>query len=307
MEEEIKTPKTDALESALERAFSGGLKDLVLSDQYLKELTEDAAEDISVLEELKGEKGDKGEQGETGPQGEQGIQGIQGEKGEQGERGEQGIQGFPGKDGADAVLPDIKQWSEDDIVTIARRHNPAHISTLANLTDVDVSLGLSTGNTLVFNAVTGRWEAGPSLSVVNWGAILGTLSDQTDLQTALDAKQENLVSSVNIKTVNGVSVLGAGDIALPNGTSINNVSTDQTLTITDGLVVYNVDATTAPVNITLPVLASNTGQYRVNKIDSSSNAVTVVGNINNNGNLIIQFKNSSVTLTSDQLTSYYIG
>lgn len=48
----------------------------------------------------------------------------------------------------------------------------------------------------------------------DWGDLGGTLSDQTDLQAALDAKQATLVSATNIKTVNGNSVLGSGDIDL---------------------------------------------------------------------------------------------
>lgn len=69
-----------------------------------------------------------------------------------------------------------------------------------------------------------------------WGDITGTLSSQTDLQSALngkaasshthaienvtglqaalDAKQTALVSGTSIKTVNGTSLLGSGNIAL---------------------------------------------------------------------------------------------
>lgn len=47
-----------------------------------------------------------------------------------------------------------------------------------------------------------------------WGTITGTLSSQTDLQTALNAKQETLVSSTNIKTINGASILGSGDLVV---------------------------------------------------------------------------------------------
>jgi hypothetical protein len=53
-----------------------------------------------------------------------------------------------------------------------------------------------------------------------WGSIIGTLSSQTDLQTALNAKQATLVSGTNIKTINSTSLLGSGDIViatLPSG------------------------------------------------------------------------------------------
>jgi len=46
-----------------------------------------------------------------------------------------------------------------------------------------------------------------------WGSITGTLSDQTDLQTALDGKQATLVSGTNIKTINSTSILGSGNIS----------------------------------------------------------------------------------------------
>jgi len=84
-----------------------------------------------------------------------------------------------------------------------------------------------------------------------WGSITGTLSAQTDLQTALDgkqaagsyatgggtatgtntgdnavntlysglaaSKQDTLVSATNIKTVNGYSLLGSGDLVISGG------------------------------------------------------------------------------------------
>jgi hypothetical protein len=50
-----------------------------------------------------------------------------------------------------------------------------------------------------------------------WGGITGTLSTQTDLQSELDDKQDTLVSATNIKTINGNSVLGSGDLAISGG------------------------------------------------------------------------------------------
>ena len=50
-----------------------------------------------------------------------------------------------------------------------------------------------------------------------WGSITGTLSAQTDLQTALNGKQATLVSGSNIKTVNGSSILGSGNLTVTGG------------------------------------------------------------------------------------------
>ena len=54
-----------------------------------------------------------------------------------------------------------------------------------------------------------------------WGSITGTLSNQTDLQNALNGKQATLVSGTNIKTINNNSILGSGNInidSLPSQT-----------------------------------------------------------------------------------------
>ncbi len=57
-----------------------------------------------------------------------------------------------------------------------------------------------------------------------WGEITGTLSTQTDVQNALNDKQEELLSGVNIKTVGGTSLLGNGDVPLNNDfTGLNDV------------------------------------------------------------------------------------
>lgn len=60
-----------------------------------------------------------------------------------------------------------------------------------------------------------------------WGDIEGTLSDQTDLQSALDGKQDDLVSGTNIKTVNSNSLVGSwnvsvGDVGWPASAVDNN-------------------------------------------------------------------------------------
>lgn len=60
------------------------------------------------------------------------------------------------------------------------------------------------------------WQAPPGGAVV-WGAITGTLANQSDLQAALDAKQATLVSGTNIKTINGSTVLGSGDLVVSAG------------------------------------------------------------------------------------------
>lgn len=67
-------------------------------------------------------------------------------------------------------------------------------------------------NTTTFLRGDGTFAA-PTASAA-WGGITGTLSAQADLQAALDAKQATLVSGTTIKTINGSTVLGSGDLAV---------------------------------------------------------------------------------------------
>lgn len=85
---------------------------------------------------------------------------------------------------------------------------------------VGVPTGGTTGQALVKTSNT-DYETGWGTAVASaaWGAITGTLSAQTDLQSALDAKQATLVSATNIKTVNGNTLLGSGDLVVSGGLS----------------------------------------------------------------------------------------
>lgn len=81
-----------------------------------------------------------------------------------------------------------------------------------------------------------------------WGGITGTLSDQTDLNSALTGKQATLTSGTNIRTVNGNSLLGSGDIAT---TGLTGLSGDVTASGTSGTAaatVVKINGNTVPAN-----------------------------------------------------------
>jgi hypothetical protein len=75
---------------------------------------------------------------------------------------------------------------------------PTLIST-TNIKSINGNSLLGSGNLTISTTAT-------------WGSITGTLSAQTDLDTALNGKQATLVSGTNIKTVNGSSILGSGNL-----------------------------------------------------------------------------------------------
>jgi hypothetical protein len=84
----------------------------------------------------------------------------------------------------------------------------------------DTSLNLS----YYYNGAS--WVAIGGGGSSTWGSITGTLSAQEDLQNALNAKQNTLVSGTNIKTVNGQTLLGSGDVSIKDLTTGTPALTD---------------------------------------------------------------------------------
>ena len=52
---------------------------------------------------------------------------------------------------------------------------------------------------------------------VTWGTIVGKLREQKDIAKNFRLKQDLLKSGVNIKTINGESILGSGDLTITGG------------------------------------------------------------------------------------------
>lgn len=74
---------------------------------------------------------------------------------------------------------------------------PTIPTTLAALTgDVSIS-SPSNGEHLVYNGTSQKWENTASAATVSWGGITGTLSNQTDLQNALNGKSDTDFSNVS--------------------------------------------------------------------------------------------------------------
>ena len=133
--------------------------------------------DCGVFRGPKGDTGATGTQGPKGDTGAQGIQGVQGVKGDTGATGATGAQGIQGPKGDTGA------------------QGPAgtgDVTGPASATDMHIA---------VFAGATGK--------VLKDGGSIPTLS-------SLGA-QEALVSGTNIKTINGTSILGSGDISVSGG------------------------------------------------------------------------------------------
>lgn len=170
----------------------------------------------------RGEKGDKGDKGEPGADGKDST--VAGPKGDKGEPGTNGLNGLDGRDGVDGKdgSPDTPEQIRDKLESLTddERLDISAIKGADFATRTDLSNAISSikiprngggsGGVEVFNAM-GKVGSGSALkftgsgvaNITNdghtttidisggggtWGSITGTLSNQTDLQNALDLK-----------------------------------------------------------------------------------------------------------------------
>lgn len=152
----------------------------------------------------KGDKGDKGEQGPvgapgaTGDPGAPGEKGEKGDKGDKGEKGDQGIQGLTGATGATGatgpVGPQGPAGSDASVtsqnIQSALGYAPAKA---ADLTDLSSKIG---------ELETGKQGTIADLEQIRSGAAKGA--------TALQSHQP-------LKTINGQSIVGEGNIEIQGG------------------------------------------------------------------------------------------
>lgn len=213
-----------------------------------------------------GKDGEKGEKGDKGDDGYTPIKGVDYFDGIDGKDGRDGIDGLDGKDGKDGI--DGKDGSPDTREQIIEKINSGGESKIdfsqiygfdfLTRTEVQTELARITsmrggiGQIEAFNS-TGKIGSGSALKFIgsgvnsvtsdghtvtvnitggagggSWGSITGTLSDQTDLQTALDAK-----ASLSGATFTGNVSLGANQL------TVHNIRPDAT----DGLLFESLNGT----------------------------------------------------------------
>ena len=102
------------------------------------------------------------------------------------------------------------------------------------------------GDALVYDSANSRWIAaavsggGGSITIdTNLSPTSGNAVANSAIYAALSEKQESLVSGTNIKTINGESILGSGDIQIQGGGGGGGTVTSITLTQGTGITVSN--------------------------------------------------------------------
>lgn len=163
-----------------------------------------------------------------------------------GEKGETGEQGEPGEQGVSVTGV-----------------------TLISTVGLDKTYRMTFSNGTYFDYVVSNGAAGAT----EWGGISGTLSNQTDLQNALNDKQDELVSGTNIKTINGNSVLGSGNLLIESGL-VDDVKVNGTSVVINK--VANIDLT-GKQNITDNTLTttSKTIVGAINELDARPSAPAI--------------------------------
>ena len=197
---------------------------------------------------------------------------------------------------------------------------PSQVKTYANLAAFPATGSLKTIYIAEDTNKTYRWTGSVYVEIsatasTSWGGITGTLSNQTDLQNALNAKQDTLVSGTNIKTVNSTSLLGSGNLSVqdpitltttgssgastlvgatlnvPNYTlsGLGGVPTSRTLTINGVTQDLSADRTfTISTGITIGTTAITSGTVGRVLFEGTGNVVSESANLfwdNTNGRL----------------------
>lgn len=129
-------------------------------------------------------------------------------------------------------------------------------------------------------------------------------SDVMDLADLVDEKQDTLVSGENIKTINGQSILGSGNIVIQGGSGTDVTMEDNP----DGGIDLTVDDITRTLaeQSDLDDLDENLAEVeseldtKQDKLVSGTNIKTINGNsVLGSGNIVIQGEGSDVTLVNE--------
>lgn len=189
---------------------------------------------------LKGDKGDKGEQGEQGPQGPKGVDGtvsfdeltdeqrasLKGEKGDKGEQGPVGPKGgvnfyaeLPDKPSINGIelegnktLDELGVQAKGDYV----KETDYATKNKAGLIRANINTNTDVWQDYLYGVVNSyeQYQEKDRTAFVSKGT----------LDNVLEAKnyQDELVSGENIKTINGTSLLGSGNITITGGSGGGN-------------------------------------------------------------------------------------
>ena len=139
----------------------------------------------------------------------------------------------PSKQDAIGDLETIRRNAASALTAYRKPNNGIPASDLAQ----SVQQALTKANTAIqeHQDISGKQDVISDLSAIRSGASAGSTAVQpsalndyvtdSELSSAVSAKQDALVSGTNIKTINNESILGSGNITIEGGGSVENLKT----------------------------------------------------------------------------------
>jgi len=124
------------------------------------------------------------------------------------------------KNGLQTAATEITELQNE----VANISSSGNFTGIVNFTDGGGFTGNVTNNSLSLTLQNANATQNGQLTSTKFVEIGNATSDISTLQTALGNKQDTLVSTTNIKTINGVSILGSGDMTITGDGNISGIT-----------------------------------------------------------------------------------
>jgi hypothetical protein len=168
---------------------------------------------------------------------------------------------------------------------------------------IQILQNLVVGDRLIFRIGSlGGFNVGSSTGEANTASNVGTGSQVFKQKSGVDLEFRTLVAGTNVNITQTANTLVISASSGSGANTVNLTTTDYTLLGTDNHL--RVDASSSPINVTLPDASAVLGKvYTIKKIDSSANTVTILTSLsqlidgNSTESLTVQYE--SITLISN--------
>lgn len=158
---------------------------------------------------------------------------------------------------------------------------PVNNNEPVRLIDLQNATGTGASVTVTWSNVTGKPSTFPPDSHTH------IIDNVTGLASAINTKQDVLVSGTSIKTINGANVLGAGDIVISGGGAATNLATTRTSTTVTVTSDTGTDASIPAADATNAGVMSSADQVKLSGIAAGAQVNTVTSVASRTGAVVL--------------------